>query len=280
MIKTIAKYIDTRSKIYKFVIDSSFLGIASFIHKALINTTLFIFSLGRKSSSNYDLSDLTVIIKTFNRPNELKRLVTSIKRFYPELKIIIADDGNQNSNISDVSYFRLPFNSGVSYGRNFALSKVTTPFFLSLDDDFIFYANTKIEESFDVIRNNSEIDLIGGKVVNLPFFRVSSAGGIIYNQTSDDNIERKISSFQVVKKVPQFFIARTEKIKAIGWDEDIKRLDHGVFFSRLNGKVTSVFNPNFTILHARTPFDKDYLEYRLDFEEDLTIINQKYFQSC
>ena len=91
------------------------------------------------------LSQVTAIIKTFERPKSVDRLIRSIRRHYPELKIMVGDDSFHPTPRSDVQYVRLPEDIGLSAGRNELLKRVETPFFLLLDDDLEFHRGTRIE---------------------------------------------------------------------------------------------------------------------------------------
>ena len=64
------------------------------------------------------LKDVTAIIKTFERPHALTRLLRSIQKFYPELRVIVGDGSFSPSPRRDVQYIRLPPDVGVSAGRN------------------------------------------------------------------------------------------------------------------------------------------------------------------
>jgi len=74
------------------------------------------------SKSSDLLSQTTALIKTFQRPKDLDRLIRSIQRYYPELQIMVGDDGLEPSPRSDVDYLRLPEDIGLSAGRNAMLS--------------------------------------------------------------------------------------------------------------------------------------------------------------
>ena len=50
------------------------------------------------------LSDITILIKTFERPEYLDRLIKSIKLYYPNIKIIVADDSRNPIVRNDVEY--------------------------------------------------------------------------------------------------------------------------------------------------------------------------------
>jgi len=67
-------------------------------------------------------------------------------------------------------------------------------------------------------------------------------------------------------------------LKLVGWDERIKRLDHADFFTRAKGVLVTVYNPEFKILHAQTPFDRHYLSKRYDLGQDRLVLRMKYYQ--
>ena len=67
-----------------------------------------------------DLSEVTIAIKSFLRPCTLDACIYSIRKFYPDIGIHVADDGNMNKAPLGVNrLYQLPFDSGVSIGRNF-----------------------------------------------------------------------------------------------------------------------------------------------------------------
>ena len=91
------------------------------------------------------LKNVTAIIKTFERPESLDNLIRSIRPFYPDLQIIVADDSLNPQPRSDVRYLPLDHDVGLSAGRNALLASVETPYFLLLDDDLEFTKDTRIE---------------------------------------------------------------------------------------------------------------------------------------
>lgn len=223
---------------------------------------------------------LTAVIKTFERPNELKRLVKSIKQFYPEIKIIIVDDSKIPSTLEDVKIIIMPYDSGVSAGRNMALSEVKTPYFLLLDDDFIFCRQTDLEQALEKMHKNLEIDIMGGEVLNLPLYTTTkylNAG--LYPNKKSSVLENGtvIDGMKVQDKVANFYIGRTDSIKELGWDNNIKRLDHADFFTRAKGVLLTVFNPDFKVLHAQTPYNKNYMKKRNDYKSDKKLLYEKYY---
>ncbi len=225
-------------------------------------------------------SKLTAIVKTFERPKTLKRLIESIRRSYPNMQIIIVDDSKTPSCFDDVETIVLPYDSGVSLGRQRALEAVKTPYVLLLDDDFIFYSETKLEAAMHKMEQNPEIDIMGGEVVNLPSCKVSEYKNAGLHPTSAQSLKAPgsmIGVMPVYDKVPNFYIARTERLKLVGWDARIKRLDHADFFTRAKGVLLSVMNKEFKILHAQTPHNRTYMQKRHDVKQDYAILRMKYY---
>lgn len=179
---------------------------------------------------------VTLIVKTFDRPQCIKRLVYSIKLKYPNLHIIVADDSKEDIQINGVEHLRMPYDSGVSAGRNLALSKVDTPYVVTLDDDFVFNDNTCLEKWFAILEN-TDLDIIGGNVAGHPNYHASlhiEDKALVFKPTPV-GME---NGFPLWNIVLQFWMGKTNKIKEIGgWDEEFKTVDHIIFFARSIGKL-------------------------------------------
>lgn len=224
-------------------------------------------------------SMLTAVVKTFERPKILKRLVKSVRRFYPELPMIVADDSENPIELEGVETVILPYNSGVSAGRNAGMELVKTPYVLLLDDDFIFFRHTRLEPVLEAMDQNPEIDLIGGEVVNLPFFQMGDYRRANLFPTTAESIHppgSRIGGLEVFDKVANFFIARTDRLKLIEWDPALRLLEHADFFTRAKGVLTTVYDPDFKVLHAQTRFDRKYMEHRTDYAVDQAVLRYKY----
>lgn len=188
------------------------------------------------------LSKTTAIIKTFQRPDDLDRLVRSIRRFYPELPILVGDDGPTPSPRDDVEYLRLPPDIGVSAGRNALLQSVRTPYFVLLEDDFEFCRRTKIEKLVHLI-DRGELDIAAGnccKVQRRLFFfrkRQRSFHGLF--QFHDDELRLihghhgRGNGYVLCDITYNFYAARTAAIQAMGgWDAELRLDEHEEFFVR------------------------------------------------
>ncbi|KAF3847039.1 hypothetical protein F7725_004117 [Dissostichus mawsoni] len=111
-------------------------------------------------------SQVTITTKTFLRYPEINRLLKSIRKFYKDIEVIIADDSFKPEKITGdhTKHFIMPPGKGWFAGRNLAVSQVTTKYFLWVDDDFQFTKLTKIEEMVRVMEANPELDVEGDEM--------------------------------------------------------------------------------------------------------------------
>jgi glycosyltransferase involved in cell wall biosynthesis len=222
---------------------------------------------------------ITAIVKTFNRPRELAQLVQSIRRVQPDLPVIIADDSQEATYFPNTTTVVLPFNSGVSAGRNAALDQVQTPYILVLDDDFVFYRKTHLARALHKVQQTPEIDIMGGKVINLPEYRADNYEHAALFPTSSPATfppGSRLAGLPVYDKVANFFIARTESVQKVRWDRELKFADHADFFTRAKGVLTTVYNPQLSILHAKNRFDRLQPERLQNLQDALRLLRQRY----
>lgn len=203
------------------------------------------------------MTQLTAIIKTFERPDSVKLLVKSIRQFYPTLPIIIADDSRQPVELRSAEVHPLPFDVGLSAGRNYLLRQVKTPYFLLCDDDFEFTRDTKIPLLLTRIRKG--FDIVSGRVNGQDYHGTLEVVGETLHYRSKSR-GRKYG-FPTYDMTWNFFIGKTEKVKAIGWDERLKLAEHTDFFLRAKGLLTISHCTQVNVAHhyIRTP---DYNTYR------------------
>lgn len=203
---------------------------------------------------------VTLIIKTFERPQCVDRLIYSIKMLYPDLHIIVTDDSRENHTINGVEYIRMPYDSGVSAGRNLALSKVQTPYVVTLDDDFIFNDLTNLERWLEILENTN-LDIIGGNVDGHPNYHASLHiidNALVFKPTSIGT-EDEFSLWNIVL---QFWMGKTDSIRKIGgWDKEFKTVDHIIFFARSIGDIKVGHCPDVGIGHMPIQ-DQKYYQHR------------------
>lgn len=207
------------------------------------------------------LDQVTAIVKTFERPRSLDVLLRSIRRYYPQLKVIVGDDSLVPYPRQDVAYVRLDPDIGASAGRNALLSRVDTPYFLQLDDDFEFTPQTRIERLAEIVADG-EVQLVGGDVINCrrrwllpPRRKPVRFHGLMRVVGDHLSFERGYTgtgeNYGVCDIVVQFFVARTDAIRACGgWDPELKTEEHEEFFFRLQRHRLRIAHcPSVTVWH-------------------------------
>ena len=226
-----------------------------------------------------ELDDVTVVIKTFERPAKLQRLVNSIKRFYPDLVLVVVDDSGQPTRLTGVATVVLPYDSGVSAGRNAGLARVETNYVFILDDDYVFNRHTDVLDALKKLSSNPAIDILAGQEIYLPLRHSPDySKGKLYPTERVPLIPQGtlIDGLPVLKKVPNFYIGRTEKVRQVGCDDELKRVDHADFFTRAVGLLVCVQDVSFRVLHYPTYFDKRYMGVKRDVERDRVRLAKKY----
>ncbi|XP_029946291.1 beta-1,4 N-acetylgalactosaminyltransferase 2-like [Salarias fasciatus] len=185
-------------------------------------------------------SQVTILTKTFLRYPQLKVLLASIRQFYPDITVIIADDSLEPERISgkNIQQYIMPPAQGWFAGRNLAVSQVVTKYFLWVDDDFIFTQNTKIEEFVKVMEAVPELDVVGGSVEGNRFYF-----SILYEEGDEVEggcmIRKSGGKFHPLPGflncsfadgVVNFFLARTDAVRRVGFDPQLQRVAHSEFF--------------------------------------------------
>ncbi|KAF6092435.1 beta-1,4-N-acetyl-galactosaminyltransferase 2 [Phyllostomus discolor] len=224
------------------------------------------------------LRDLvTIATKTFLRPHKLMAMLRSLREYYPDLTVIVADDSKEPLKINDsrVEYYLMPFGKGWFAGRNLAISQVTTKYVLWVDDDFLFNNKTKIETLVDVLEK-TELDVVGGSVLGNVFqFKL-----LLEQSEHGDCLHRRVGSFRPVDGFPtcvvtsgvvNFFLAHTDRLLRVGFDPRLQRVAHSEFFIDGLGSLLVGSCPDVIIGHqAHTSqvdpelaaLEKTYSKYR------------------
>ena len=201
-------------------------------------------------------TEVTGIIKAFERPEKLLDLVASIRQYYPAMPLVIVDDSQSplaHPWDEHTRYLHVEYDVGLSKGRNIAVNLVQTRYTLLLDDDFFFTQNTKIEVFLEILKNHS-FDLVAGDVIDhgtkIRLFRgdmkiIDNKLHMIYRVGNTRHAQYPELDF-----VLNFFLAKTELLRQHPWDSDLKIREHEEFFWRLKGHGTRItYTQNVSVYH-------------------------------
>jgi len=211
------------------------------------------------------LNKIDFIIKTFERYDCLGELLESIEKFYPGATLFIADDSSEinkdfyaewNKKLK-ITLIELPFNGGLSFGRNMILEYTSAPYILLLDDDFIFTEETKIERFLDVLENSNAM-ICGGCTIHNGNeeryeFNIEYSNGVLTKKKiSQEGIKVGGQTVYKTDSVLNFFLADAELFKYVRWDNSLKLSEHLSFF--LDFKLAGFlcyYLPDVKIIHTK-----------------------------
>ncbi|KAI2649671.1 Beta-1,4 N-acetylgalactosaminyltransferase 1 [Labeo rohita] len=237
--------------------------------------------------NEYNISTLvTIATKTFLRYDKLQDLINSIRQFYPTITIVIADDTEEPKPVTGpyIEHFIMPFGKGWFAGRNLAISQVATKYVLWVDDDFIFTSSTKLEKMVDILERTT-LDLVGGAVREVTGYTATyrhivstdagdEEGDCLHIRTGFHHVIEGFPNCVVADAVINFFMARSEKIRQVGFDPRLARVGHLAFFidglSSLHvGSCDDIIISHASKIKAMLPWgqsetDKTYSKFRYD----------------
>ena len=206
---------------------------------------------------------------------------------YPGVSIIIADDSKEPLQIEgeNVEVVHLPFNSGLSAGLKAALERVKTPYVFRMDDDELLTVRSLVHREMAYLESHPELDLIGlGYTTAIrchsPKFFIST----YYDQSMSDalrplkipHMTQVDENHLVLGKVANIYLARTEKVREVGFDPIIRMIDHHDFFWRAAGVMASAMAMDTVVFHRHNPYDRKYFKFRNDYKNDLSYIRKKH----
>lgn len=246
----------------------------------------------RKPSSDdvaFVAENVTIMFKSFERQKQARALVRSIWKYYPGVRIVIADDSaipleipGQAGNDS-LKVFHMPFNSGLSKGLNLALAEIETPFMVRLDDDVLFTRRTDLAKELRFLMAHPEVDLVG-----MPWIDACKAISTKRDIKAYMRIDMREAPLPlkmqhgtkidkdhiVLGKVSNAYLAWTESIRKVGWDNNIRMIDHHDFFYRAAGILVSVLSLDSVLFHNHNFFSPHYNRYRSDWKGDAAYLRR------
>lgn len=223
---------------------------------------------------------LTIVVKTFLRPDVCRRFLRSARTVF-DGRIVIVDDSPEPMAPLDArtEVIALPYDSGVAVGRNRGLAAVDTEFTLITDDDHVFSRATRLGPVLAYLRRNPEVNVVGMGLMNLPEHRVADVGTRRMTEGSLEPLREHgevIDGLPVRLMVAQNYVARTASLRRIGWDEGVRMMDHRDFFHRASGRLVAVVDLSVGAYHLRTPYRRDYMDRRGDLAADRAYLRRKW----
>jgi len=202
-------------------------------------------------------NELTAIIINFMRREYLMACVKSLRETYPDINIIVGNNDEPDAELEKycgqygAEFMQLPFDSGVCGGRNGLMKHVKTPYVMIGDDDFFYTPEAGVDRMLELVKMG-KADLVGGRVReagklrNYQGFIRQYPGYFVY-----EALEVSGEDIQLCDITFNYFVARTEAVREVLWDENIKvAYEHSTFFIDFKRKGYTVgFTPQAIVEH-------------------------------
>ena len=253
---------------------------------------------------------VTICFKTLYRSNLVYEHLKQLRKKLPSIQIIIADDSDKkymkknieainksSPNDENILHLKLPFDSGLSRGRNECIKHVKTPYVIMTDDSRMIKNINELKKMVHFLENNKKYDIITGNSNGRQGIHSNYIGIFEYvedeNNTKIDkqnyNIDKKMKLYY--KKIDtnknqklfktnigiNCFLARTDLLKKYKWNNKLKIGEHEDFFIRLwFDKIQILYNNklNFKQFNDKLRvYDKDGLNLRKRAETIYKIID-------
>ena len=199
---------------------------------------------------------LDLIIVNYNTTKELKRLIQSVEKISKLLnKIIIIDNNSKNFDFDKTNYKNIQIiknknNLGFAKAVNQGIKKSKSELILLLNPD-TYLTNNSIEKTFNLIKNDFKISVVGGKIL-YPNYK-------IYPSANDKpTFLTGIFEFTNLKK-----IFPNNKYSKKFWLEKNKKITKPIQVSSLCGAYLIFRRINNNKLNL---FNEDYFMYMEDVD--------------
>jgi len=240
-------------------------------------------------------NDVTIGIKTFFRRPCLRRCIASIRKFYPTVQIIIADDSPrdiQEKNVKEfgqmtgIKILGLSFDVGLSAGRNAIVKECKTKYLQIVDDDTIFKKDTNINIFYQFLENQPHYNLIGGNSATRKHGYVCT-----YLEIRGRKLYLRRQNFGIIPndfchavkthRCLNYFMARINALRDHLWDPRLKIAEHEDFFVRawINKKLTVAFTPD-VIFYEKRQVSERYHKYRRKRVHKYLKLAEQYTYKC
>ena len=224
------------------------------------------------------LSDVTIAITAGFRPGYLAFALLGIARYLPECKVVVAKDDDYQIRVGvpldrNVIVKELPPDTFLTRKRNEAVKLVDTKYTLMASDDFDFTIDTRAA----VIRMAEILDaftvgVVGGTYNDRRYegYLKVEPGEYIKETRLNEQIDKPLiethrHKYWAVDIVANWFLARTDILRYVPWDETIGPIggEHADWFLDLKAAhVITVWTPGLNMYEQPRNREMEAPSYR------------------
>lgn len=222
-------------------------------------------------------NSVEVVVKAFERPHLLGRLLDSIHASYPELTVWVTDDSREHFKATRPTerVLKLPFDVGKLCARQVALSHVTTPYALMLDDDFVMEERTDLRKLLQVAQETRAL-FTGGDVLDKGAEHGRQMMGELVYVPGDHLTPRaiewdKAAAWVQTDFLADFYLADVKQLRELGGYDCRLKIGGSmeVFLRAKLAGMKLVFVPSVVIGHW-AEYGPEYRQFRDRCSEELS----------
>lgn len=196
------------------------------------------------------INHIAFCIKTFERPEACQRAICSIREYYPDANIYVADDSREPKDYGFANTIHLPYDVGLSRGRNVLVDATEEPFLLFMDDDCFFEGEQNVEGMMEILQQYPHISMVGGRRED------EDVEDFCGNLRIDDKIlwHEKVSRNRDLVEcdaVENYLLARRDVFEDVRWREELKVSEHTDFFLQVKYLTSHsvAYHPDAAVTH-------------------------------
>lgn len=192
---------------------------------------------------------VTFIVKTFNRPRTIEHTVSRLRASFPAEPALVIDDSD-DLHLADLAAHRvahvvIPYDAGLSRGRNLGVQLASTEFVLLHDDDQFPADDLDLAGPLDLLDTHADLDAVGGWEDETPHVRdnlVHRPDGVLdqhrhrsWHSVASDG--REVPVFHMVQNQVVWRRRLFDGDDAIRWTDRLKVGEHVDFFFRYRNRL-------------------------------------------
>lgn len=235
--------------------------------------------------------NIAICITAFLRDTLLFKTIQSIIDNYTEgCVVLIADQGynseEKNVNIDyyksqiPLEYYKLPFDCGLSYARNFLVNKakeMNIPYCLISADSILFLSKYNFNPIIQFLELDEKRGLVGFELKNskCPWeYNLNlDSNGIHLISSNNVTVENNIN-YKKCEIVRNIFLAKTQTLINL-WDSEMKLGEHELAFIEYKKRGYEVYWTDSYIFKKCNQNTGEYNDYRARLGDYIKILKQK-----
>lgn len=232
---------------------------------------------------------IAILYTTFLRDKLMEKTITSMLNNRIDNSIILVGDQSPTKckldiyKENNIHYYELPYDCGLSYSRNYLVEKAKE---LNCDYCFLTADSIHITDKYnlipiiDFLEQDDKRGMVGFELIGRPSWERDMElknNNFYLNLPKASPIKFKGRTFQKCDIIKNFFIAKTDCLLKVKWDNDLKLCEHEDYFWRFKQSPYEVWYTDSIKgkYENYKPFEYDKLRRRI-YNEFLLKLREKY----